>query len=110
MNNINDIILPADKDSIRKKTAQNNITSEQFESIMQQVYEIMLHFSRIRGELLTKDNPMYIGNISFWFHHDPDTGEESIKFNQPVGLWREDDLYRDINLHFHNLFYGQGVD
>ena len=110
MNSIEDFIIPQDEEALKKKSVHNDITKKQFTELMVQIYDIMLHFSRVRGELLTKDNPIYIGNVSFWFETDLETNQSNIRFNQPVGLWKEDVIRNDLDLHFHNLFYGQGVD
>lgn len=107
MNKIDKFIIPPD-DSKKNKGPENGITKVKFDSIIKEVYETMIHFSRMRGELLTEDNPIYIGNVSFWFETNPHTNNQFIKFSQPVGLWKEDEIRYDLDLHFHNLFYGSG--
>lgn len=99
------MISPIKKQKNPKKEKDKSISSSRFQYLIEEIYSVMLDYSRIRKVFLTKDQPIQIGNSSFWFESNEETGEAYIKFNTPVSGWNEDSILRDLNTHFHNLFY-----
>lgn len=84
---------------------QNKITPDKFKSLINEIYDIMLNYTYKQRRYITKDSPLQVGNVLFWFQTDEDTGDAQIKFNQSVNSWNEPLIEADIMTHQHNIFF-----
>lgn len=80
------------------------ITLDQYKEIINEVYDIMLGYGRIRKKFLTKDNPILVGNVEFWFNTTKD-GQSQLQYNKSPQVWNEGLIRADLNLHFHSLYF-----
>lgn len=83
----------------------NHINDETFKYLINQIYDIMVDYTRMHKKYLTKNNPIQIGNISFWFETDSATNESRISFSRSVDSWNEKDIIRDLEQHFYDLHF-----
>ena len=83
------------------------ITNAAFEGLIHEVYDIMLDYTRISGKMITKNHPILVGNVTFWFNTDDDTGESFLKFEPSVPVWQEKLMRDDLNRHVHDLYYNE---
>jgi len=95
-------IKPLDKKTV---VVDNTISDERFTYLIREVYAIMLDYSRIRRKVLNKNNPIRIGNVSFWFEPEPSTNQPQLKFNNSVKAWDETAIVRDIDQYMHDLYF-----
>ena len=81
------------------------ITTDKFNNIVTEVYDVMISYSRVSGKGLTKSHPMLIGNVTFWFETDEKLDQSYLKFDRSVNTWNEDAIMDDVNRHIHDIFY-----
>lgn len=107
MNDISKVIIPQSPSERKLKEGEDagDVNMDVFNKLLPQIFDTMLQYSRIRKVMLTKDNPIQIGNVAFWFEVNPTTNDAQIKFNRPVTMWKQDDIMVGLEVQFHDLFY-----
>jgi hypothetical protein len=98
------MISPIKQKEKKEVVEKDRLSQQAFKEIINEVYEIMLGYSRIRKQYLTKNNPILIGNVEFWFNTTED-GQQQIQYNRPPQTWNEGLIRADLDLHFHGLYF-----
>ena len=93
------------KSKPKTKVERAEITEDVFKALIHDVYDIMLNYTRVTGKMVTKTNPILIGNATFWFNTNEDTGEAFLSFEPSVHVWKEELIRKDLDQHYHDLYY-----
>jgi hypothetical protein len=96
---------PIIKQTKKKKSQELSMSKETFEKIVKEVYNIMLAYGNIQGKVVTKDSPIFVGNVRFWFETEKDTQKTKMRFSPSAYAWNEKAIEMDIENHLHDLFY-----
>lgn len=100
------MISPIQKsDKVATIRSRDSISEERFSEMIKEIYDVMLRYSYSRKITLRKDNPIQIGNVSFWFETDKSSEESVLKFNQSVKSWNESAIQSDINSFLHDIYF-----
>ena len=100
--NMIDAIIPKAKETI---APVNHIDDARFAYLINEVFSVMLDYSRIRSQSLNKKSPLQIGNVSFWFAPDAKTKEPMLSFDISVKGWDESAIVQDLEQHFYDLHF-----
>lgn len=100
------MITPIKKKPPESNVSRSNITDTEFKELIAEIYDIMIHYSRIKQKMLHKEQPMLIGNVTFWFETNAVTKEPQMRFSTSVSSWNISSIRTDIQQFTHELYYG----
>lgn len=97
---------PIIKQPKKKKQEDIRLSQEQIERLLAKIYEVLLAYGSIKKIMATEDNPIWVGNVKFWFGVSEKTGSPQLNFKPSVAAWDEDAIELDLEQHYHNIYYG----
>lgn len=95
------------KERVKERVSDEpKLTRQQFKYLINEIYSLMLDYSRLRGLRITKHSPILVGNVEFWFGTS-ESGDPQIQYNKQPSTWDEALMRSDIELHLHGLYFNQ---